>query len=99
MQEHPILLHFGTARAFLCKARGASVPRLLHLNTWIPAFAESTPQKYPSYWTNILGGIRKKCSGGRTERNGKDGVAWKWRNAMTCRTAAYSRPLCYSGLS
>jgi hypothetical protein len=33
--------------------------------TWIPAFAESTPQKRPSYCTNILGGIGKKCSGGK----------------------------------
>jgi len=42
---------------------------------WIPAFAEerhsycreilvrSTPQKRPLHWTNMLGGIEKKCSG------------------------------------
>jgi len=37
------------------------------IQEWIPAFAESTPQKYPSYWTNILGGIGKKYSGGTTD--------------------------------
>ena len=31
---------------------------------WIPAGAESTPQKYPSHWTNILGGLEQKDSGG-----------------------------------
>ena len=34
---------------------------------WIPAGAESTPQytpqKHPSHWTNMLGGIEKKYSG------------------------------------
>jgi len=34
---------------------------------WIPAYAESTPHKRPSHWTNILGGIGKKCSGGMTD--------------------------------
>jgi len=24
---------------------------------------DSTPHKRPSHWTNILGGIEKKCSG------------------------------------
>jgi len=67
MQDLPApasMLHFGTARAFLCKARGASVPfplRMLHLNVWIPAFAENAPR------------IGQKYSGGN------DGVAWEGR--------------------
>jgi len=27
------------------------------------AWRETTPHKRPSHWTNILGGIEKKCSG------------------------------------
>jgi len=46
---------------------------------WIPACAESTPQytpqKHPSHWTNMLGGIEKKYSGvlNKRTRAGNDG--------------------------
>jgi hypothetical protein len=44
------------------------VHALFMIQRWIPAFAESTPQKRPSYWREILGGIERKYSGGMTDQ-------------------------------
>ena len=52
---------------------------------WIPACAESTPQyapqKHPSHWTNMLGGIEKKYSGVLNKRT-RGGMTGR-RTAMT----------------
>src|SRR5450830_737612 len=40
---------------------------------WIPAYAESTPQKHPSHCTNILGGIEEHLASGTKGCEGQKG--------------------------
>jgi hypothetical protein len=41
---------------------------------WIPAFAESTPQKHPSHWTNMLGGLEEHLASWTKGCEGQKGL-------------------------
>jgi hypothetical protein len=59
-----------------CEGQKGSGERHSHGNK---VLVGSIPQKHPSYWTNILGGMGIKCSGGRTKACGNDRLGDRWR--------------------